>query len=133
MKFSEFRKGGKKLVLTAAVLIAVVAGALVVTAATTEPGSSSDPVVTKSYVDSAIADALADAGTGSGSSSSYEVVHVEAGKDVIATGADGDDPPLGFGEGDFQRFGRHLGYDQRHRSSDELYDSRQSSSAGSER
>ena len=31
MKFSEFRKGGKKLVLTAAVLIAVVAGALVVT------------------------------------------------------------------------------------------------------
>ena len=87
MKFSEFRKGGKKLVLTAAVLITVVAGALVVTAATTEPGSSSDPVVTKSYVDSAIADALADAGTGSGSSSSYEVVHVEAGKNVIATGA----------------------------------------------
>lgn len=87
MKFSEFRKGGRKIVLTAAVLIAVVAGVLVVTAATTEPGSDSDPVVTKSYVDSAIADALADVGTGSGSSSSYEVVRVDAGKDVIATGS----------------------------------------------
>ena len=29
MKFSEFRKGGRKIVLTAAVLIAVVAGVLV--------------------------------------------------------------------------------------------------------
>ncbi len=88
MKFSEFLKGSKKLILTVAVLVAVVAGAVAVTAATAEPGSDSDPVVTKSYVDSAIADALSGIGTGSGTSTgSYEVVHVEAGKDVIATGS----------------------------------------------
>ncbi len=86
MKLSDFFRNSKKLVLTIAVLIAVIAGAVAVSAATASPGSDSDPVVTKSYVDSAIADALASAGAGS-SSSSYEVVRVDAGKNVIATGS----------------------------------------------
>lgn len=88
MKSPKFFKGNRKAILTIAVLIVLIAGVAAVNAATTEPGSDSDPIVTKSYVDSAISSALANNNDNSGSSSaSYEVVHVDAGKKVIATGA----------------------------------------------
>ncbi len=78
-------KGKRKFIVAAVLLLTLIVGAAAVTAASSEPGSESDPIVTKSYVDSAIASALGSQ-PASGSSDSYEVVFVEAGKKVIAKG-----------------------------------------------
>ncbi len=87
MKAQKFLKSNRKAILTITVLIILIVGVAAVNAATTDPGSDSDPIVTKSYVDSAIASALANSSSSGGSSAGYEVVHVDAGKSVIATGA----------------------------------------------
>jgi hypothetical protein len=69
------------------VLVSIVAIALIVTtvavgAAGYEPGSSEDPVVTKSYVDAQIAGLK----KSEASSSVFEPVFVEAGKTIIGGG-----------------------------------------------
>ncbi len=82
----ESFKNNKKPILIIAVLLVLIAGVVGVNAATSDPGSDSDPLVTKSYVDSAISNALSSVGTGSAGNSGYEVIQVEAGKQIIATG-----------------------------------------------
>ena len=87
MKAPEFFKKSKKLMITAAALTALAACAFGVTAATADPGSDSDPIVTKSYVDSAIANALGSGTPSVSGDASYEVVFAEAGQKIIATGS----------------------------------------------
>lgn len=87
MKAPEFFKKTKKLIAVAAAVAALGTCAFAVTAATADPGSDSDPIVTKSYVDSAIANALGNGTSSSQGDNAYEVVFVEAGQKIIATGA----------------------------------------------
>ena len=69
--------------ITAAALTALAACAFGVTAATADPGSDSDPIVTKSYVDSAIANALGSGTPSVSGDASYEVVFAEAGRRLL--------------------------------------------------
>lgn len=87
----------RKIMIIVATVVVMALGAAVIIAATAEPGSSSDPVVTKSYVDQAVANALSGNGStgasggtsayASASSSEFEVISVSAGKKVIAKSA----------------------------------------------
>ncbi len=87
----------RKIMIIVTTVVVLALGAVVIIAATAEPGSSSDPVVTKSYVDQAIANALNGSGStgasggtsayASASSSAFEVVSVPSGKKVIAKSA----------------------------------------------
>lgn len=74
-------------------LVLVIALALVVTTAVAvgagyEPGSAEDPIVTKSYVDSKIAEVLdkiseSGSGTGTGSGEAFTPVKIDSGKKLI--------------------------------------------------
>lgn len=87
MKAPEFFKKMKKMAAIAAAVAVLGTCAFVVTAATSDPGSDSDPIVTKSYVDSAIANALGSGTSSPSGDNSYEVVFAEAGQRIIATGS----------------------------------------------
>ncbi len=97
MKKIEFAKSHKMITAIVAVLVMALGG-LAVYAAT--PGSDSDPVVTKSYVDQAISAAIGSSGssggTTSGSSGSFSVVHLDQGQKIL--GAEGTEIILRSGE-----------------------------------
>jgi hypothetical protein len=69
----------RKKIMAAALLLALAVTTAVVWADTADPGSSSDPVVTKSYVDTQIA-ALKSSSTGA---ETFEVLFVQAGKTIL--------------------------------------------------
>lgn len=69
----------RKKMISLVLLLLLAAATVFVWADTSDPGSSDDPVVTKSYVDAKIA-ALSAGGTGSGT---FEVVFIEKGKKLI--------------------------------------------------
>lgn len=79
----------KKIVAIVTVIVAILGFSIVAGAATTTPGSETDPVVTKSYVDAQIK-------ANAGASKSYEAVFVNAGKKVL--GGDGTEIILRSGE-----------------------------------
>ncbi|MCR4600670.1 MAG: hypothetical protein K5767_02880 [Clostridia bacterium] len=98
MKKIEFAKSHKTITAIVAVLVMALGG-IAVYAAT--PGSDSDPVVTKSYVDQAISAAISNAGyssggTTSGSSGTFSVVHLDQGQKIL--GAEGTEIILRSGE-----------------------------------
>ena len=69
----------RKKIISAALLLVLAITTVAVWADTADPGSSGDPVVTKSYVDSQIA-ALKSSGT---DSETFEVLFVASGKKVL--------------------------------------------------
>jgi hypothetical protein len=72
----------KKIVAGLAIILSVFAVTVAAAAAADTPGSEGDPVVTKSYVDSQIAQLK----SGGGASSTYTVVEVKAGQSVLGGG-----------------------------------------------
>lgn len=82
----------KKIITALVVVISVFAVTVAVAAAADTPGSESDPVVTKSYVDSQIAQVK----SSGGSSDSYKAVQLTAGQKLI--GNEGTEVILRSGE-----------------------------------
>lgn len=82
----------KKIIAGLVVVISVFALTVAVAAASDTPGSESDPVVTKSYVDSQIAKIQSNGGT----SDSYKAVQLTAGQKLI--GNEGTEVILRSGE-----------------------------------
>jgi hypothetical protein len=81
----------KKVVTLFAIIIALAGLTIVAGATATTPGSSDDPVVTKSYVDRQIAQLQK-----GGASQTYEPVHLNAGQKII--GHEGSELILRSGE-----------------------------------
>lgn len=75
-------KGLRKPAAVTLILLLLIIGTAAVYAASSVPGSEGDPVVTKSYVDSAIANAVAGSG-GASAGSSYKVVELTEGQALI--------------------------------------------------
>lgn len=68
-----------KKLIALVILVVLIAATAIAGAQTNEPGSSEDPVVTKSYVDQKIAELKAQSGT----SGVFEAINVKAGKKLI--------------------------------------------------
>ena len=80
---AEKKKHG---LLIVSLILLLMSGSLMAAAAAGAPGSEDDPVVTKSYVDSAIASlraSLSGAGTGASGGGEWQVVCVPGGKSVV--------------------------------------------------
>ncbi|MGP1442113.1 MAG: hypothetical protein ACTTJ2_05740 [Anaerovoracaceae bacterium] len=77
-------KKDKKGIIAVCVFLCMLIGAVAVYAAS--PGSDADPVVTKSYVDTAVKNAISGAGGSSNTQASaggYEIVHLKAGQSLL--------------------------------------------------
>ena len=72
------------IILLAAAMVLAASSFALIYGATATPGSSGDPVVSKSYVDEQIAALKSELGSGSSAAQTYSVVQVAAGKSVIA-------------------------------------------------
>ena len=73
----------KKNLIVLAIAIALVVTTAIAVGAGYEPGSAEDPIVTKSYVDEKIAEALAGAGGTGGGGASFTPVNIGPGKKMI--------------------------------------------------
>ena len=81
MNFTNVFKRRKKIIL--ATLVAISLLTVIATAATYPPGSTEDPVVTKSYVDSKLAELESKLGGTTGSTNAYAPLQIMQGKTLL--------------------------------------------------